>query len=138
MSSQAAAASRRLQRKTSAGARILLVEDNARVRVPLVDLLQAWGYDVESAGDGFEALGKAAQFHPDVVVSDLRMPRLNGAQLIRELRTRNPGLKFILYSGQRPEEQDLMSLEGICFLQKPFDPARLREQIEKCLSELLP
>jgi hypothetical protein len=47
-------------------------------------------------------------------------------------------MKFILYSGQRPDEQDLMGLDGICFLQKPFDPARLREQIEKCLSELLP
>jgi DNA-binding response OmpR family regulator len=137
MSSQAAAAVQ-LQSKTSAGARILLVEDNARVRTPLVDLLQAWGYEVESAGDGFEALSKAAQFHPDVVVSDLRMPRLNGAQLIRELRARTPRMKFILYSGQRPDEQDLMGLEGICFLQKPFDPARLREQVEKCLKELLP
>jgi len=136
MPSQAAAA--RMERQTSAGARILLVEDNPRVRTPLVDLLQAWGYEVESADDGLEALGKAAQFHPDIVVSDLRMPRLSGAQLIRELRIRNHRLKFILYSGQRPDEQDLKGLEGICFLQKPFDPARLREQIEKCLSELLP
>jgi DNA-binding response OmpR family regulator len=137
MSSQTAAAFQP-KRKMSAAARILLVEDNPRVRTPLADLLQAWGYEVESAGDGIEALGKAAQFQPDVVVSDLRMPRLNGAQLIRELRTRKPGTKFILYSGQRPDEQDLAGLEGICFLQKPFDPARLREQIEKCLSELLP
>jgi len=135
MPSQAAAL--QPQRQTSAQARILLVEDNPRVRTPLVDLLQAWGYDVESASDGVEALIKAAQFQPDVVVSDLRMPRLDGAQLVRELRTRNSRLKFILYSGQRPDEQDLMGLEGVCFLQKPFDPTRLREQIEKCLSELL-
>jgi len=137
MSSQTAAALQP-QKKTSAAPRILLVEDNPRVRTPLVDLLQAWGYDVESAADGLEALRKAAQFRPDVVVSDLHMPRLSGAQLIRELRTRNPRLKFILYSGLRPDEQDLMGLEGVCFLQKPFDPARLREQIENCLRELLP
>ncbi len=136
MSSSPTAAAQ-LKRKPSVRRKILLVEDNARVRAPMVELLDAWGYQVESAGDGMEALERAVTFNPDVVVSDLRMPRLDGAQLVRELRARKPGMKFILYSGQRPEERDLAGLEGICFLQKPFDPARLREQIEKCLEELL-
>jgi DNA-binding response OmpR family regulator len=124
--------------KLSARARILLVEDNPRVREPLADLLTAWGYEVESAGDGMEALQKAAQFEPAVVVSDLRMPRLDGAQLVRELRARGAAQHFILYSGGRPDEQDLSGLEHICFLQKPFDPSRLRQEIDKCLKKRPP
>jgi len=118
--------------------RILLVEDNPKVRNPLVSLLEAWGYEVDSAVDGVEALQKAALFGPAVVVSDLRMPRLDGAQLVRELRARNRSLKFILYSGGRADENDLAGLEDICFLQKPFDPERLREEILRCLNRLLP
>lgn len=136
MPSPATAASQ-LTTQTAEKTRILLVEDNPKVRGPLAGLLEAWGYEVESAVDGVEALQKAAVFGPAVVVSDLRMPRLDGAQLARELRTRNPGLKFILYSGGRADEQDLAGLEDVCFLQKPFDPARLREEIARCLDRLL-
>lgn len=137
MSSQAAVPSP-LRAKIGEKTKILLVEDNPKVRRPMVDLLDAWGYEVESAVDGVEALHKAALFGPAIVVSDLRMPRLDGAQLVRELRTRNPSLKFILYSGGRADEQDLAGLEDICFMQKPFDPARLREEICRCLERLLP
>jgi len=132
-----AAATSPLKMGAAERTRILLVEDNAKVRDPLVALLEAWGYDVESAVDGVEALQKAAVFGPAVVISDLRMPRLDGAHLVRELRTRNRSLKFILYSGGRADEQDLAGLEDVCFLQKPFDPARLREEIARCLEHLL-
>ena len=132
-----AAATSPLKMGAAERTRILLVEDNAKVRDPLVALLEAWGYDVESAVDGVEALQKAAVFGPAVVISDLRMPRLDGAHLVRELRTRNRSLKFILYSGGRADEQDVAGLEDVCFLQKPFDPARLREEIARCLEHLL-
>lgn len=114
------------------------MEDNPRVRDPLVELLAAWGYEVESAGDGLEALDKIGAFGPAVVVSDLRMPRLGGAQLVQKLRAQYSGMKFILYSGGRADEQDLAGLDDVCFLQKPFDPARLRDEIRKCLERLLP
>lgn len=133
-----ATAATMLKTKIAEKTRILLVEDNPKVRRPMAELLEAWGYEVESAVDGVEALHKAALFGPAVVVSDLRMPRLDGAQLVRELRARNPKLKFILYSGGRPDEQDLAGLGDVCFLQKPFDPARLREEIARCLECLLP
>ncbi|HEV2424234.1 MAG TPA: response regulator [Terriglobia bacterium] len=136
MPSQAAAYA--LKARIGERTRVLLVEDNPRIRGPLVDLLEAWGYQVESAMDGVEALQKAAPFGPAVVISDLRMPRLDGAQLVRELRTRDPRLKFILYSGGRADEQDLAGLDDVCFLQKPFDPARLREEIVRCIERLLP
>jgi CheY-like chemotaxis protein len=132
MTFQSAAAAQ-FKTRLSPKPRVLLVEDNPRVRGPLVDLLSAWGYEVESASDGVEALQKVAQFAPALVVSDLRMPRLDGAQLLRELRARRPGQQFILYSGVRPDEQDLAELDDVCFLQKPFDPGRLREEIRRCL-----
>lgn len=137
MTCQAATAPQ-FQEKASARARVLLVEDNPHVREPLVHLLDAWGYEVESAADGMEALEKVEAFNPAVVVSDLRMPRLNGAQLVRELRVRRPGLGYILYSGGRLDEQDLAGLDDVCFLQKPFDPSRLRDKIRKCLEQQRP
>ena len=114
--------------------RIVLAEDDARVRHALYDLLVAWGYQVASARDGIEALEKVAQFDPAVVVSDMRMPRMNGAELVRILRAKNPALKFILYSGMRLDEGDIVDLADVCFIQKPFDPDRLREEVSRCLA----
>jgi CheY-like chemotaxis protein len=57
-----------------APARILVVDDEVNARTALAELLSEEGYVVESAADGFKALGKAADFAPDLVLTDLEMP----------------------------------------------------------------
>ena len=65
--------------------KILVVEDDPHARQGLADLLSAWGYETETAGDGAEALEKIAAFNPAVVISDLRMPQVTGMELLRQL-----------------------------------------------------
>jgi DNA-binding NtrC family response regulator len=66
--------------------RILVVDDEINARNALMELLTEDGYTVESAADGFKALGKAADFAPDLVLTDLKMPGMDGLQLLAKLR----------------------------------------------------
>src|SRR5436190_6061955 len=67
--------------------RILVVDDEANARTALAELLRDEGYAVETAGDGFKALGKVSDFDPDIVLTDLKMPGMDGLELLRKLRT---------------------------------------------------
>src|SRR6266852_1149374 len=71
------------QRGTSE--RVLIVEDDAAARVGLEQLVRSWGFIAESAGDGEEALEKLTTFRPDIVITDLVMPRMDGLALLRSL-----------------------------------------------------
>ena len=76
--------------------KILVVDDEAAARRGLVSLLSGWGYEVEEAGDGQEALEKAVAGMPAVVISDLVMPRMDGDALLKALREEVPFAAVIL------------------------------------------
>ncbi len=83
------------------GEKILLVEDNATVRLMVAQLLEDTGYEVYLAGDGVEALEVLDQgHHVDLLFTDIVMPGgLSGPELAREARARRPGLKVLFTSG---------------------------------------
>lgn len=84
------------------GTTILLVDDDVGARRTLASLLQRFGFRVVEAEDGQEALITAKTLVPDVILSDYNMPGMNGAALLRELRTGRPTLAnvpFVLFSG---------------------------------------
>ena len=84
------------------GTTILLVDDDVGARRTLASLLQRFGFRVVEAEDGPEALTTAKTLVPDLVLSDYNMPGMNGAALLRELRTSLPALAsvpFVLFSG---------------------------------------
>lgn len=66
--------------------RVLVAEDNADLRELMACVLRASGHTVEEARDGVECIERALAFHPNVVVMDLQMPRMNGIEAIRQLR----------------------------------------------------
>ncbi|KAB2906937.1 MAG: response regulator [Kofleriaceae bacterium] len=76
--------------------RILVAEDDALSRASLAELLASEGYRVATAVDGIEALGKLADFAPDVLLTDLWMPRLNGIDLITRARAAVPSLEVLV------------------------------------------
>ena len=83
---------------------VLLVDDNVSVRESLARLLRMEGYDVVEAADGLEALERLDAARPDVVVTDLRMPRMHGLDLIRESRRRlEGGQRIVAISVHGPE-----------------------------------
>jgi CheY-like chemotaxis protein len=84
------------------GTTILLVDDDVGARRTLASLLQRFGFRVVEAEDGQEALITAKTLVPDIVLSDYNMPGMNGAALLRELRSSQPSLgsvPFVLFSG---------------------------------------
>jgi CheY-like chemotaxis protein len=66
--------------------RVLVVDDEESQRTALASMIKLWGYSVETAADGQEALDKLASFDAHVIVTDLNMPRMNGQELLKRLR----------------------------------------------------
>jgi DNA-binding NtrC family response regulator len=114
---------------------ILVVDDEIRERQGLAELLRVWGYQSETAADGQEALEKVSALNPAVVITDLRMPRRDGMELLRELRESRPETTVILLTGQGTIEQavEATKLGAFNFLEKPVDPKRLRVELRNCL-----
>ena len=113
--------------------KILIVDDEEPARQGLSALLARWGYEVDEAGDGQEALAKAAAGLPSVVLSDLVMPKMDGLELLRALKTDVPFASVILLTGQGSIDTAVTAMrEGAYdYLTKPVDVARLRLLIPK-------
>ena len=77
------------------GARILAVDDERDALEALSEMLGAWGHRVETATDGNEALKKALEFRPDLVLSDLSMPGMDGLFLLRAIRDELPDTPLV-------------------------------------------
>ncbi|HEY0713232.1 MAG TPA: response regulator, partial [Polyangia bacterium] len=65
---------------------ILIVDDEANARTALAELLREEGYTVETAADGFKALGKLEETPPDLVLTDLKMPGMGGVELLEKVK----------------------------------------------------
>ncbi|MBX6332804.1 MAG: PAS domain S-box protein, partial [Gemmatimonadaceae bacterium] len=117
------------------GERILLVEDEAAVRISVRRILERHGYQVWEAGNGTEALQRWDREHGaiDLVLSDVVMPGMGGRELIAALRARQPAVRVVLMSGYADAMGSLVTpeAEDVPFIEKPFQLdvllARLRE-----------
>jgi DNA-binding NtrC family response regulator len=117
--------------------RILVADDEEASRKGLRALLANWGYEVEEAADGQDALDKAATFLPQLVVADVLMPRLDGLGLLAALRTDFPLVTVILLTGHATVETAVAAMKqgAYDYLTKPVDLPRLRILIEKALEK---
>lgn len=116
--------------------RILIVDDEVQVCSSLRRLFRREGFEVETAEGGPEALLKLDAFRPDAVLSDFRMPRMNGAELLAEVRRRLPRALRIILSGYSDLASVMASVEEgeICrFISKPWDNETLVPTIRAML-----
>ncbi|MGZ6124033.1 MAG: sigma-54-dependent transcriptional regulator [Myxococcales bacterium] len=118
-------------------ARILIVDDEESTRELFAELLQRWGYDVDQTADGHGALKMAAESHPDVIVSDLVMPKLDGLALVRALREEQPDTPVVIITGKGTIDAAVEAVrEGVFdFVEKPLDPARLKVILQRALEK---
>jgi len=115
--------------------RILLVEDNSRLRATVRELLQWQGYRVEEAAHGAEALAVAEVAPPDIIVTDLDMPVMDGAALIQRCRGL-PGLDhvpIVVMSASEPDAglDPMAAAQVSTYLVKPFGLVELTNAIER-------
>ncbi len=117
------------------GPKVLVADDELHERQGLVELLGVWGYEAETAADGQDAANKIAAFNPAIVVSDLRMPGMDGMELLRHVHETHPGVSFIILTGQGTIEEavEATKLGAFNFLEKPVDPKRLRVELRNCI-----
>jgi CheY-like chemotaxis protein len=95
--------------------RILVVDDELMMLASMRRALRG-EFEVETASSGSEALEKLGSFHPDLVLADLQMPLMDGGQLLREVRARDPRCETVLMSGDVPDRPT----HDFPVLQKPF------------------
>ena len=115
--------------------RILAVDDDADILKLLEMRLKAAGYEVQVASNAEEALAKIAMSRPALVISDLRMPGMDGLSLFDAIHQQDPALPVIIITahGSIPEAVDATQRGVFGFLTKPFDSKALLNQVEAAL-----
>jgi DNA-binding NtrC family response regulator len=108
--------------------KVLIVEDEPHALSGLAELVSGWGYRTETARDGIEALEKIASWQPGIIVSDFKMPRMDGLQLLSRMGENTNKIAFVMLTAQGSIEAavEAMKTGAYDFIQKPVDPTRLR------------
>jgi DNA-binding NtrC family response regulator len=103
--------------------RVLVVDDDAGVRYTIRELLESLGLTIEEAADGVSALAATERESFDVVITDLRMPAMDGMTLLRRLIERSPRPRVVMITAHGSERQavDAMKLGAYDYLKKPFE-----------------
>jgi len=117
---------------------VLIVDDEESQRTPLAAMVSAWGFNVETAADGQEALEKLTSFPANVIVTDLMMPRMDGFELMKRLNGDGdmpPAIVLTAFGNIETAIQTIHDLGAFWFLEKPIQPAALRVLLERAASQ---
>jgi two-component system NtrC family response regulator len=115
---------------------VLLVDDDDKTLSVLSSKLDKWGFDSVCAQSGKEALDALDRRRFDLVISDLRMPKIDGLELLREVKKAHDNVPFIMVTGYGTIDTAVASLKegAVDFLQKPYDPESLLAVIKRTLA----
>jgi DNA-binding NtrC family response regulator len=118
--------------------RILIADDDESGRGGLAALLAMWGYEVQEAVDGKDALERAPVFRPHIVIADMVMPVIDGIGLLKPLAAALPEAAVILLTAHGSIETAVSAMrEGAYdYMTKPVDPRRLRVLVEKAVEKV--
>lgn len=116
---------------------ILVVDDNPGIRFLLTEALTSSGYKVKTAASGAEAINQVRDLIPELILLDVKMPRLSGLETLAEIRKLAPGVPVIMMTAYSEMSQVWYAIETgqvENFLKKPFDLYELEERIKNVLS----
>lgn len=120
-------------------AKILIAEDERDIRDLIEFTLKYAGHEVFKVKNGVEAVELAPQIQPDLIVLDVRMPRMTGYEACRQLKTRdelkNTPIVFLSAKGQQSEMEVGMDAGAYDYILKPFAPDTLIRRIGEILSK---
>ena len=108
--------------------KVLIVEDEENERTGLAELVTGWGYRAETAKDGAEGLEKATSWAPSIVVTDMKMPRMGGLELLEKLATDAQTMAVVVVTAQGTIDSAVqaMRMGAYDYITKPIDTNRLR------------
>lgn len=117
--------------------RILVVDDEDSLRTVLSGELISEGYDVQTAADGDEAIGIVQKETFDLLLLDIKMPRMNGFEVLKLVKEQNPKTKVVMLTAFADLKNAIESkkLGAEDFVSKPYDLVDLLTTIERVLSE---
>ncbi|MCG6136578.1 MAG: response regulator transcription factor [Nostoc sp. LLA-1] len=117
---------------------ILVVDDDLGTRLSISDYLELSGYSVITANDGQEALAMVDDYHPDLIVTDIVMPQMNGYELVRRVRQQPIFrlLPVILLTARTKTQERILGYQSGCdlYLPKPFELEELAAAIRNLLA----
>jgi two-component system response regulator PhoP len=119
--------------------RLLLIEDDAALRLPLARQLEADGYRVDQAGDGEEGLFLAQEYPVDLAIVDLGLPKLNGLTIVQRLRAAGSTMPLLILTARSSWQDKVGGLEAGAddYLTKPFEYPELAARIKALLRRSL-
>src|ERR1700688_5030371 len=108
--------------------KVLIVEDEENERTGLAELVSAWGYRAETARDGAEGLDKVSSWGPSIVVTDLKMPRMGGLELLERIADDSKTVAVIVVTAQGTIDSAVqaMRMGAYDYITKPIDTDRLK------------
>jgi len=108
--------------------KVLIVEDEENERTGLAELVSSWGYSAETAADGLEGYEKVTSWAPSIVVTDLKMPRMGGLELLEKMAADSQTIAVIVVTAQGTIDSAVqaMRIGAYDYITKPIDTNRLR------------
>jgi len=117
--------------------RILIVDDEANARAALSEILHDEGYQTETAADGFKALGKLEEFAPDVILTDVKMPGLDGIAFMDKARAAAPSVVFVVMTAFGTISSAVAAVKKGAdnYLTKPLEYEALSAVVERAMEK---
>ena len=114
---------------------ILIVDDEKNIRLTLSQALETLGAEIDTASNGEEALAKLKEKEFGLILLDIRMPGMDGMEVLRRVREIRPDIRIIMITAYGTIESavEAIKLGAVDFLQKPFDPEEIRELVSRVM-----
>jgi len=114
---------------------ILIVDDEKNIRLTLSQALETLGAEIETASNGEEALAKLKEKEFALILLDIRMPGMDGMEVLHRVREIRPDIRIIMITAYGTIESavEAIKLGAVDFLQKPFDPEEIRELVSRVM-----
>ena len=116
--------------------KVLIVEDEENERLGLAELVSSWGYRTESAADGHEGWEKIVSWSPSIVLTDLKMPRMGGMELLERIAGQTQTIAVVLVTAQGTIDSAVQAIRmgAYDYIQKPIDTNRLKTILQNVAS----
>lgn len=114
--------------------KILIVDDEEAVRRLLIKTLELCDYEIGVAENGVEAISRMNKESYDLIITDYRMPKMDGLELTQIIKSRDPSTPVLIITGDGPV-RDLLESGAKACLEKPFNVLQLHNMVETILNE---